>query len=73
MDNDSYLIGPESNHSMIKSRVHQNRNGSEDDRYMLMHRDRVMVEDLEEGNGGNNKFDKKRNIKRVANSTNYRA
>jgi len=59
----SYIIGPESNHSMIQNRDFR-RKGSEQDRYLKVTRDREFEEEFDDHNGGN-AFAKKRKVKKA--------
>jgi hypothetical protein len=77
-DVSDYIVGPESNHSKLKKKPRDNMRGSsndnEEEKYMLLQRERQIVEDIESERNldGDGKLAKKRKIKRAAHSQNPR-
>ena len=68
-DEDDYIVGPESNHSSIKKRFNGQNKASQngdDDMYLLMQRERQILEDIESDRGNtSNILAKKRKIRKA--------
>ena len=73
-----YIVGPESSHSRLKKKprdgYRNSSNDNEEERYMLLQRERQIAEDIETERTmeQNSKLTKKRKIKRAAQSQNPR-